>query len=85
MSRTEAYAVQRKLPRPRKPRNIIPKSLWAVYTEVVAKSVELRRQGMTLMEVCEALKRLDFRSRTGKRWRPPQQIVKSLRSFVGAG
>jgi len=35
------------------------------------------------MEVCEALNRLGFRTRFGKPWRHPQQIVKLLRSFDG--
>jgi hypothetical protein len=78
---TGTYAVQRKSPRPRKPRNIIPESLRAFYAEVVAKAVELRRQGKTHLEVCEALNRLGYRTRTGKRRRQPQQIIKLLRSF----
>jgi len=82
---TGTYAVQRKPPRPRKPKNIIPESLRVVYAEVVAKAVELRRQGMTHMEVCKALNRLGYRTRTGKRWRHPQQIIKLLRSFGGEG
>ena len=31
------------------------------------------------MEVCEALNDLGFRTRTGKLWRHPQQIVKLLK------
>ena len=71
--------------RPRKPRNIIPESLRAVYAEGVAKAVELRWPGDTHMEVCEALNRLGYRTRTGKPWRHPQQIIKLLRSFGGEG
>jgi hypothetical protein len=37
------------------------------------------------MEVCEALNRLDYRTRTGKPWRHSQQIIKLLRSFGGEG
>jgi hypothetical protein len=37
------------------------------------------------MEVCEALNRLDYCTRTGKRWPQPRQIVKLLRSFSGEG
>lgn len=36
------------------------------------------------MEVCEALNDLGFRTRTGKLWRHPQQIVKLLRSFAAS-
>jgi hypothetical protein len=32
-------------------------------------------------EVCEELNRLGYRTRTGKPWRHPQQIIKLLRSF----
>jgi hypothetical protein len=82
---TGTYPVQRKPPRPRKPKEIIPVSLRAVYVEVVAKTVKLRRQGMTHMEVCEVLNRLGYRTRTGKPWRYPPQIIKLLRSFGGEG
>jgi hypothetical protein len=71
--------------RPQSDRNIIPQSLRAVYAEVAAKALELRRQGKTHLEVCEELNRLGYRTRTGKRWRHPQQIVKLLRAVVGAG
>ena len=40
---------------------------------------------MTHMEVCEGLNRFAYRTRTGKRWRHLQQIVKLLRSFGGDG
>ena len=52
---------------------------------MVAKAVELRRQGMAHPEVCEELNRLGYRTRTGKPWRHPQQIIKLLRSFGGEG
>jgi hypothetical protein len=52
-----------------------------VYAEVAAKAVELRDHGKTHMEVCEILNELAFKTRTGKPWRHPQQIVKLLRSF----
>jgi hypothetical protein len=81
---TGTSADQRKLPRPRKPKNIIPESLRAVYAEVVAQAVELRRQGKTHMGVCEVLNRLGYRTRTCKRWRHRQQIVKLLLS-CGSG
>ncbi len=46
-------------PRAKKPRkNLIPETLRAEFAEVVAKAVELRRQGMTHLEVCEELNRL---------------------------
>jgi Recombinase len=48
--------------------------------EVVAKAVQLRQQGKTHLEVCEELNRLGYRTRTGKPWRHPQQIVKLLQS-----
>ncbi|WP_409996694.1 recombinase family protein [Gimesia aquarii] len=48
---------------------------------MVAKAFELKDQGMTHIEVCEALNDLGFRTRRGKPWRYPQQIVKLLRSF----
>jgi len=71
-------------PRAKKPRKkLIPETLRAVYADVVAKAVEPRRQGMTHPEVCEELNRLGYRTRTGKRWRHPQQIIKLLRSFAG--
>ena len=61
-------------PKVKKPRKkLIPKTLRAVYADVVAKAVELWRQGQTHMEVCEELNRLCFRTRTGKPWRHPQQ------------
>jgi hypothetical protein len=56
--------------------------LRAAYAEVHARAVELRRQGMTHPEVCEELNRLGYRTRTGKPWRHPQQIIKLLRSFA---
>jgi hypothetical protein len=80
---TGTYAVQGKPPRLRKPKNLVPTDLRAVHAEVVAKAVELWRQGKTHMEVCEALNRRGCRTRTGKQWRHPQQIAKLLRSFVG--
>jgi hypothetical protein len=70
-------------PRPRKPKNRIPKELRPAYADVLAVVVDLRAQGMTHIEVCKALNRLGYRTRTGKRWRHPQQIVKLLRSFGG--
>jgi hypothetical protein len=54
-----------------------------VYADVVAKAIELRRQGMTHPEVCEELNRLGFRTRTGQSWRHPAQIIKLIRSFGG--
>jgi hypothetical protein len=50
---------------------------------MVAKAVELRRQRKTHTEVCEALNRFGYHTRTSKRWRHPRQIVKLLRSFGG--
>lgn len=52
-----------------------------MYAEVAVKAAEFRGQGKTHMEVCEALNDLGFKTRTGKPWRHPQQIVKLLRSF----
>jgi hypothetical protein len=52
---------------------------------VVAKAAELRQQGKTHREVCDELTRLGFRTRTGKPWRHPQQIIKLLRTFGGDG
>jgi hypothetical protein len=52
---------------------------------VLAQVKELRQQGLTLPEICAALNRLGYRTRTGKPWRHPQQICKLLRSFGGAG
>ncbi|MCE9568382.1 MAG: recombinase family protein [Planctomycetes bacterium] len=82
---TSTHAIQKKPPRPRKPRDIIPAELQGVYADVAAKAGELRRQGKTHMEVCEELNRLGYRTRTGKPWRHPQQIIKLLRSFGGEG
>lgn len=48
-----------------------------VYAEVVARAAELRDQGKTHLEVCD-----EFRTRTRKLWRHPQQIVKLLRWFA---
>jgi hypothetical protein len=70
-----------KAKRPRK--KLIPEPLRAVYADVVAKAIELRRQGMTHPEVCDELNRLGYRTRTGKPWLHPQQIIKLLRSFGG--
>jgi hypothetical protein len=73
-------------PRAKKPRKkLIPETLRAVYADVAAKAIELRRQGMTHPEVCEELNRLGFRTRTGQPWRHPAQIIKLLRSFGGDG
>lgn len=72
-------------PRPRKPKNRIPEELRPAYAEVLSVAVDLRGQGMTHLEICKALNRLGYRTRTGKRWRHPQQIVKLLRSFGGVG
>ena len=71
-------------PKPRKPKHIIPQELRAVYAAVHAQAVELR-QGMTHPEVCDELNRLGYRTRTGKLWRHPQQIIKLLRSFSSDG
>lgn len=68
-------------PKAKRPKKLIPETLQAVYADVVAKAVELRRQGMTHPEVCEELNRLGYRTRTGQPWRHPQQIVNLLRSF----
>ena len=69
----------------RKPKNKIPESLRDAYADVLAKAIELRRQGMTHPEVCEGLNGLGYRTSTGKRWRHPQQIIKLLRSFGEVG
>jgi hypothetical protein len=54
-------------PRAKKPRKkLIPETLRAEYADVVAKAIELRRQGMTHPEVCTELNRLGYRTRTGK-------------------
>jgi hypothetical protein len=71
--------------RPVSNKSTIPQSLRAIYAEVVAKALELRRQGKTHMEVCEGLNRLGYRTRTGKQWQHPQQIVRLLRSFSSDG
>lgn|GEM_PF-5499193 len=55
-----------------------------MYADVVAKAVELRQTGMTYPEVCKELNRLGYRTRTGKPWRHPQQIIKLVRSFGGS-
>jgi hypothetical protein len=78
---TGFYPAQRKQPRPRKPKHIIPAELRGVYAEVVAKAVELRDRGLTHPEVCEELNRQGFRTRTGKPWRHLQELIKLLRSF----
>jgi hypothetical protein len=52
---------------------------------VAAKAAELRRQGKTHPEVCDGLNQLGYRTRTGKLWRHPQQIIKLLRSFEEDG
>jgi hypothetical protein len=65
--------------------HIIPQELRAVYADVHAQAVELRRQGKPHAEVCEELNRLGYRTRTGKPWRHPQQIIKLLRSFGESG
>src|SRR4051812_4827908 len=44
-------------------------------------AVVLRRQNLTYVEVCEALNRLGYRTRTGKLWRHLQEIIKLPRSF----
>jgi hypothetical protein len=62
-------------------KNIIPASLKDVYAEVAAKAAALRREGKKHACICEELNRLGYRTRTGKRWQHPQQIVKLLRSF----
>jgi hypothetical protein len=35
------------------------------------------------MEVCDALNRPGYHTRTGQRWRHPQQIIKLLQPFGG--
>jgi hypothetical protein len=55
-----------------------------LYADVAAKAAELRRQGMAHADICEELNRLGFRTRTGKAYKHPQQIVKLLRSFPDA-
>lgn len=79
---TGSYHAPPKPPRPRKPKSIIPAILRDVYAAVVTKAVELRGRGFTHLEVCELLNRLDYQTRTGNPWRHPQQIIKSLRSFI---
>ena len=81
----EPWLARPRRPNLGKPENVIPESLRGVYAEVVAKAVELRRQGMTQPEVCKELNRLGYHTRTGKPWRHPQQIIKLLRSFGGEG
>jgi hypothetical protein len=82
---TGTYAVCKPPQKPRKPKNVIPHELQNLYADVYAKAAKLRGQGKTHAEVCEELNRLGYRTRTGKRWRHPQQIVKLLRSFGGSG
>jgi len=77
---TGTYAIQRKPPCPRKPKNIIPEIRRSVY----AKGVELRRQGKTHMEVCEPLNRLGYRTRTGKTWQHPGSESSSCCSHLAA-
>jgi hypothetical protein len=59
--------------------------LQPVYAEVAAKAGELQQQGLTHAQVCNELNRLGFRTRTGKPWRHPQQVIKLLRSFGKSG
>ena len=55
-------------PRAKKPRKkLIPETLRAVYADGVAKAIELRRQGRTPTEVCDALNRLGYRTQVGGR------------------
>ncbi len=71
-------------PRAKKPRKkLIPEPLRAEFADVVAKAVELRRQGTTHPQVCEELNRLGYGTQTGQPWRHPQQIIKLRRSFGG--
>ena len=49
----------------------------------LAVAVDLRGQGMPHLEIRKAPNRLGYRTRTGKHWRHPEQIVKLLRSFAG--
>ena len=49
---TGTYPVCKPPPKPRKPKHIIAQELQAVYAEVHAQAVELRRQGKTPMEGC---------------------------------
>ena len=81
---TARYAVSPPPRPPRKPKNRIPEELRPAYAAMLAKVVELRGQGMTHAEVCKSLNRLGYRTRTGKPWHHPQQIIKMLRSF-GSG
>jgi hypothetical protein len=78
---TARYAVSPPPRFPRKPKNRIPEEPRPAYAEVLAAAVDLRAQGMTHLGICKALNRLGYRTRIGKRWRHPQQIVKLLRSF----
>ena len=82
---TGTYAVCKPPPKPRKPKHIIPQELRAVYAEVHAKAVELRGRGLTHPEICTELNRLGYRTRMGRPWQHPQQIIKLLRSFSGTG
>jgi hypothetical protein len=66
-------------------KTIIPESLRAVYAEAVTLAIEPRVQGKAPRELRKALNRLGYRTRTGKPWRHPQQIIKLLRSFGGEG
>ena len=69
--------------RPPADKRTIPPGLRAAFAEVYAHAVELRRQGKTHIEVSEELNRLGYRTRTGKPWRHPAQIITLLRSFRG--
>jgi hypothetical protein len=66
-------------------KSTIPARLKPLYADVAAKAAELRRQGMTHMQVVQELNRLGYRTRRGKPWRYAQQIIKLLRSFGGQG
>jgi hypothetical protein len=64
-------------------RRVIPDHLHHFYAAVYEAARALREQGKTHAEIIEELNRRGFRTRTGKPWRHPQQIVKLLRSFGG--
>jgi hypothetical protein len=62
---------------------IIPEKLRSIYAKVLAKAIDLQKRGKKHSEICKALNKLGYRTRTGKPWRHPQQIIKLLRSFGG--
>jgi hypothetical protein len=63
----------------------IPDDVRAFYERVAVLAQQLRDKGQSLVEVCQELNRLGYRTRTGKTWNHRQQVLRLIQEFGDEG